>query len=135
MDKRNMRRPDALLPTIPGSRSIAPEWISWTNVALGIWLVVAAFLFRHQTGAGITQNIVAGLFVSLAALWAARAFRPTVSLIASWTVVLTGLGVLVAPFALSYERETAAVVNDVIVGVAIIVLGTCSTVIKARRLA
>jgi len=96
---------------------------------------MAAFLFRHQTGAGITQNIVAGLFVALAALWAARAFRPTVSLIASWTVVLTGLWVLVAPFALSYERETAAVVNDVIVGVAIIILGTCSTVIKARRLA
>src|SRR5689334_25245418 len=99
MDKRNMRRPDALLPTIPGSRTITPEWISWTNVALGIWLVVAAFLFRHQTGAGITQNIVAGVFVSLAALWAARAFRAAGGPVASWAVVLTRLWGACAPVA------------------------------------
>jgi hypothetical protein len=112
----------------------ADVWISWTNVALGIWLVVSAFVFRHPTGAGITENIVTGLFVSLAALWAARAFRPRVSLIASWTVALTGLWVLVAPFALGYERESAAVANDVIVGLAVVALGSASILAKAKRL-
>jgi len=110
-------------------------WISWTNVALGLWLVVSAFLFRHRTGTGITENIVTGLFVSLAALWAARAFKPMMSLVASWTVVLTGLWVLAAPFALGYEAESAAVANDVIVGNLVIALGTASIVIKAKRLA
>ena len=112
-----------------------PSWISWTNVALGLWLVVAAFVFRHPSGAGITQNIVTGLFVSLAALWAARSFRPRVSLVASVTVVLTGLWVLAAPFALAYERESLAVANDVIVGVAIIALGTTSVSAKSKQLA
>jgi SPW repeat len=112
----------------------APSWISWTNVALGIWLVLAAFVFREPSGTGVTENIVAGLFVSLAALWAARAFRPRVSLVASLTVVLTGLWVLAGPFALGYERESAAVANDVIVGGVIIALGAVSVSAKSKRL-
>ena len=111
----------------------APAWISWTNVALGIWLVIAAFVFHPRTGVGITENVVTGLFVALAALWAARAFKPMVSLVASWTVALTGLWVLVAPFALGYERESAAVANDVLVGIAILALGTVSIMAKAKQ--
>jgi SPW repeat-containing protein len=110
-------------------------WISWTNVALGIWLVIAAFVFRHASGAGVTENVITGLFVSLAALWAARAFRPMVSLVASLTVALTGLWVLAAPFALGYERESAAVANDVIVGIIITALGITSMVEKSQRVA
>jgi hypothetical protein len=113
---------------------MTPLWISWTNVALGIWLIVAAFLFRHASGVGVTENIVTGSFVALTALWAARAFKPRVSLVASWTVALTGLWVLAAPFALGYERGTAAVANDVIVGCVIVALGTASITAKAKRL-
>jgi len=111
------------------------SWISWVNVTLGIWLVAAAFLFRHSTGAGVTENVITGLLVGLSALWAARAFRPRVSLVASWTVMLAGLWVLAAPFVLGYERESAAVVNDVVAGVAIVVLGALNVVSKAHRLA
>ena len=109
-------------------------WISWTNVALGLWLIVAAFLFRHSSGAGVTENIITGSIVALVALWAARAFRPGVSLVASWTVMLTGVWVVAAPFALGYERESAAVVNDVVVGLAIIVLGVVNVAAKSRRI-
>lgn len=111
-----------------------PSWISWVNVALGIWLVIAAFVFRHSIGGGITENVIAGLFVCLAALWSAVAFRPQLSLIASVTVVLTGLWVLVAPFVLGYERESAAVANDLIVGIAIAALGAARMYEKTKRL-
>jgi len=111
------------------------QWISWVNVAIGVWLMIAAFLFRHPTGVGITENVITGSIVGLAALWAARAFRPRVSLVASWTVMLTGLWVLAAPFALGYERESAAVLNDVVAGVAIVALGAINVVAKAHRLA
>jgi len=115
-------------------RSLPPSWLSWTNVVLGVWLVAAAFLFRHQTGAGITENIVTGSFVALAALWAARAYRPGVSLVASWTVMLSGVWVLAAPFALGYERESVAVVNDVVVGVVVLCIGALNVMTKDRRL-
>jgi hypothetical protein len=108
-------------------------WISWMNVALGLWLAVAAFAFRHSTGTGVTENVVAGLFVALAALWAARAFRPTVSLVASWTVVLAGLWVVAAPFTLGYERWSSSIANDVLVGIAIVGLGVANTMTKAHH--
>jgi hypothetical protein len=113
----------------------AMRWISWINVALGLWLVVAAFVFRHTTGTGVTEDVVTGLFVALAALWAARAFNPVMSLVASWTLVLSGLWVVAAPFALAYERRSASVANDVITGLAIVALATANTLAKSHRLA
>jgi hypothetical protein len=110
------------------------DWISWLNVGLGVWLALTAFFFAHTTGTGVVEDLVAGLFVALAALWAARAFRPTMSLVASWTVVLSGLWAVAAPFTLGYERESFAIVNDIVVGVAIMALGTVNVVARARRI-
>jgi hypothetical protein len=107
---------------------------SWINVALGIWLAVSAFVLPHTSGTAVTENVVGGLLVALGALWAAEAFRPRISLVASWVVVLTGVWTIVAPFVLAYERATVSVANDVVAGVAITTLGLVNTVTKARRL-
>lgn len=106
---------------------------SWINVALGVWLAMAAFVLSHATRTGIIEDLIAGLTVALAALWAARAYKPSVSLVASWTVVLSGLWVVAAPFALGYERNSGAVANDVVVGLAILALGIVNVTTKDRR--
>jgi hypothetical protein len=80
------------------------------------------------------EHIATGLFVALAALWAALPFRPATRLVACWTVVLSGLWVA-APFAVAPERPSVSVTPDVIVGLAIVVLGTASTLTEARRIA
>jgi len=123
-----------LLIAGPGSQPRSPEWVSWTNVALGLWLAISAFVLSHSTGDAVTENVIAGLVAALSAVWAARAFRPRVALIASWTVALTGLWVLVAPFVLGYERESVSVMNDVIVGAAIFVLGVTNVMFRSRRI-
>jgi uncharacterized membrane protein YGL010W len=105
--------------------------ISWVNGALGVWLVIAAFALPHASGAAITEDVVAGSLVALASVWAARAYRPTVSLIASWTVALTGLWILCAPFVLGYERARPAVIDEIVVGVAIAALAVVNTRHKA----
>jgi SPW repeat-containing protein len=107
---------------------------SWINVAVGLWLVFAAFALPHSSGTAVTEDVVAGLLVALGALWAAEAFRPRVSLVASWVVVLTGLWAIAAPFVLHYQRSTAAVANDMVAGVIIMALGLINTVDKARRM-
>jgi hypothetical protein len=106
------------------------QWISWTNVALGVWLVVSAF-WVSRSGDVVPENIIAGSLVALTALWSARAFTPVVSLIASWTVVFGGLWVAAAPFALGYRGLAA--VNDLVVGLALMGLGTANVIAKARR--
>lgn len=103
--------------------------ISWVNLAAGIWLVVAGLVLPHASGAAVTEDIIAGSLVALASLWAARAYRPTVSLIASWTVALTGLWILAAPFVLAYDRARGSVLNEIVVGAIVLVLA----VVNSRR--
>ena len=108
--------------------------ISWTNIVLGLWLVTTGLFFHHASGTTVVDDIITGLFVSLAALWADRAFRPLMSVAATWTVVLVGLWVAAAPFTLGYERESLDVVNDLVVGLAVFALGTVNIVVKGRRI-
>jgi hypothetical protein len=78
--------------------------------------------------------VITGLFAALAALWAARAYRLGVSVVASWTVSLTGLWAAVAPFVLGYEHDAPAVANDMIVGLAIFILAMANVIAKEHRL-
>ena len=117
------------------SSQINRTWVSWTNVALGVWLVISAFVFRHPSGVGITENVVTGSVVAMLAVWAASAFKPTMRVVASWTVALSGVWVVAAPFILAYERENAAVLNDVLVGIAILALGAANVSSRSRRTA
>ena len=106
--------------------------ISWTNVGLGLWLVVAAFALPHATGDGRVEDVVAGLFVALAALWAVRAFRPRISAFASWTVALTGCWVAIAPWVLGYAQRSLSVANDVAIGLVVVALAAVNMWAKDR---
>ncbi len=105
--------------------------ISWVNLVVGVWLVAAGLILPHRSGVAVTENIIAGSIVALASLWAARAYRVTVSLIASWTVALTALWILTAPFVLGYERPRVSVVNEVVVGLVVLTLAVINTRRKA----
>src|SRR5512135_1476114 len=110
------------------------RWISWTNIVLGLWLVSAGLFFTHASGTTVVEDIITGLLVALGALWADRAYRPRVSAAATWTVVLVGLWIVAAPFALGYERESLDVINDLVIGLAILTLGSVNVAVKGRRI-
>jgi|SRR5581483_3903847 len=105
--------------------------VSWVNLVLGVWLVIAGLILPHTSGLSVTEDVIAGSIVALASLWAAQAFRPTVSLIASWTVALVGLWIGCAPFVLGYERARLNVMNQIIVGFVIAALAIVNTRRKA----
>jgi hypothetical protein len=109
-------------------------WIEWTNLGLGLWLAVAGFALPHMRGAARIEDVVAGLFVALAALWAAEAFRPRISAFASWTVALTGAWVTIAPWVLGYSRRAASVENELAVGLLVLALAAIDMWLKDRRI-
>lgn len=100
------------------------KWASWTNVVLGLWLIAAPFVLGYV---GVTtamyEAIVLGIVIAALALWRATGAETPAMASVSWLVAAGGLWVLVAPFVLGYTATTVAVWNDVIVGLAVLVLG------------
>ena len=110
------------------------SWIGWTNLGLGLWLAVAGLALPHVRGTARVEEVVAGLFVALAALWAAEAFRPRISAFASWTVALAGAWVTIAPWVQGYYRRAASIENEITVGVLVLTLAAVNVWIKDRRM-
>jgi hypothetical protein len=107
--------------------------LSWINVALGLWLVAIGAGLAHLAGKAVVEDITAGLFISVSALWATYAFDTTISEAASWTVVIAGAWTAIAPFVLGYQAHRLAATNDVLVGVSVFLLGIANVTLKTRR--
>lgn len=101
------------------------KWMSWTNVVLGAWLVAAPFALAY-TGvtAAVYEDIILGVVIALLAFWRAVGEETAGMANVSWVVAVAGLWVLVAPFVLGYAAVTAAITNDVIVGLAVALLAS-----------
>jgi hypothetical protein len=96
--------------------------VSWFNLACGLWLVSATALLPRAAGRARVEDVIAGLVIALAALWATQAFDRMVSAAASWTVLWAAAWVAIAPFVLGYWHRRLATANDVIVGVLVAAL-------------
>ncbi|MBI1734571.1 MAG: SPW repeat protein [Candidatus Rokubacteria bacterium] len=100
------------------------KWASWTILALGLWLIVAPFALAYAgTTAAAYEDVILGIVIGALALW--RGLGPeTPSMTGvSWLLATGGLWVVLAPFVIGYAGTTAAVWNDVIVGLAVLILG------------
>lgn len=110
------------------------KWLSWTNVILGLWLIAAPFALGYASvGTAVAEDVILGVIVAAFALW--RVLGPETSGMrsVSWIVMLAGLWVLVAPFAIGYTVAPAAVANDVFIGFVILILGGVRAVMPARE--
>ncbi len=96
--------------------------ISWINVLLGVWLVIAPFALNTVVpdGAWTANDIILGVLL-IAASWAIVAMAAPSSGIA-WFEVLCGIWLLVAPFILHYSAGRVKLGNDVISGIIAIVI-------------
>lgn len=103
------------------------KWSSGTNIALGLWLMLAPFALAYSgTGAAVANDLIVGLVV-LGLAWA-RVARPARYMSLSWTNVAAGTYLLFAPFLLGYGGVSAAVANDITVGVIVLFAGAASAV-------
>jgi hypothetical protein len=101
---------------------------SGLNVLLGIWLFIAPFLLGYSdVAAALWNDIIVGAIVLILA--GIRVWKPMHNRWLSWTNVLLGIWLAIAPFILGYTEITAALWNDIIVGVAIIILGAWSAIV------
>ncbi|HSW77483.1 MAG TPA: SPW repeat protein [Candidatus Chromulinivoraceae bacterium] len=89
-----------------------------TNLVLGIWLILSPFLFSY-TSTAMTNSIILGAIIAILAV--IRLSTPSQTW-ASWLNGIAGLWLIIAPFIIG-STESAVLWNQIIVGLAVAVLG------------
>ena len=92
--------------------------VSWVNLVLGIWLLVAPWAL-HEAGIAETNSIVMGIVV--AGIAALSLVAPPRRHLPAWINVAAGLWVLFSPWALHINRQTPVVVTSALAGALVII--------------
>ena len=90
--------------------------LSWINVALGLWLIAAAFVFPAGTERVIAAETVGGVLIAVLA-YASAVGPPSAAV--SWSVCLAGLWLLLINVGAQPTRRW----NAMIVGILVVILG------------
>lgn len=110
------------------------KWVSWTNVALGLWLIAAPFALGYSgLTRATTEDVVLGIFVATLALWRAVGSETLLMPDVSWLVAVAGAWVAIAPFIVGYQAASAAVGNDVTVGIVVLCLAMWRALAQPQR--
>jgi hypothetical protein len=90
----------------------------WVNLLVGIWLFVAAFFVTPAAMTRSWNDIIMATILLLSSGWAINGLRPVGSL---WIEIITGLWLIVAPFALHYGPldARAGTWSDLISGIVV----------------
>ncbi len=100
------------------------KWVSWVNCALGLWLIAAPFALAYTNeSSAVYEDVILGILIASVALWRALGAETNSAARLSWVVAAAGFWVMLAPFELGYGATRAPVDNDVIVGLAVLILG------------
>lgn len=98
--------------------------LSWTNFALGVWLIVAPFaLVFRGIQVALWDDVVVGLLIAAYSLWRASGIEHMT--VGNWIVGVLGLWASVSPFALHFSGTSVALWNNLIVGAAVTILTIC----------
>jgi hypothetical protein len=89
-------------------------------------LLVAPFILSYSATAARWNDIIVGIVVLVLA--AIREWQPEQWSGLSWVNALAGAWLVFAPFILAYSAVTAALWNDIIVGIVVAVLAIWSAV-------
>ncbi|HVC19529.1 MAG TPA: hypothetical protein VNE16_05580 [Vicinamibacterales bacterium] len=106
------------------------NWSSWTSVALGFWLIISALMPAFGPGwPARGEDLALGIAVMGLSSWPALA--GSASRLWSIGLCLAAVWIVYAPLGLGYDVSRAALVNDVIVGIALFAVN--AIVVAYRR--
>jgi len=96
--------------------------VSWINLILGIWLILAPFVLGSLgLRATVGNDMILGILLIASSWWILAAMTQAVGV--SWFQMLCGIWLVIAPFVLRYRDVSHALANDVVVGVIVFVVG------------
>ncbi len=107
--------------------------LSWVIAVAGLWEILAPFIIGYSATTGaMVDAIIFGILLLGLGLWAALVNTSGTIKGLSWVNAVLGLWVLLAPFILGYSKTTGAMVNDLIIGILVVILGIWAALAAAR---
>lgn len=107
-------------------------WIYWISVVIGLWLIASPFALGYTGIVQATVNDISlGVVIAATSLWMALKVNTPAWL--GWALMLFGVWVIVAPFALAYSATTSATMNDAVTGVIVLAVAITREVFAGRR--
>jgi SPW repeat len=107
------------------NQKLSSQWKDTANLVLGLWLAVSPWALSYAGTATPAWNAhIVGLIVAVAAIAALAAFQKW----EEWVNAALGAWLIVSPFILGFGSLTAALWNQLIVGVVVLVLAAWAAV-------
>lgn len=101
--------------------------ITYVNVILGVWLIVAPAVFGYLSTNRIAaaNDIALGVLLVAASWWVVAA--RTAHLYVSGFQLLCGVWLIVGPFVLRYGAPSQVTLNDMVVGALVVIVSVLET--------
>jgi hypothetical protein len=107
--------------------------LSWLVALVGAWEVIAvAVLGYSASSAALWDAILVGAVLVVLGIWAALSNQTGTDRALDWINVVLGVWLIIAPFLLGYSALTAALWNDIIVGIVVVVLAGWAALAMGR---
>ncbi len=98
--------------------------LNWVIAIGGVWEILAPFILSYSAAkTPMWDAIIIGVVLVILGAWAGLANASGTVKALSWVNAVLGLWLIIAPFILAYSSVKAAMWNDIIVGIIIVVLG------------
>ncbi len=108
--------------------------LSWLVALAGLWEIAAPFVFgATATTAFLWDALIVGAVLVVLGAWAALSNQEGTDRGLDWLNAILGVWLIVAPFVLGYTGITAALWNDVVVGIVVAALGAWAAVALGQR--
>lgn len=107
--------------------------LSWLVALVGLWTIVSPYILGYSalstpTWHAYILGIVLIILGIVTAVWENVKYDRTLD----WITAVVGLWLVVSPFVLAFSTETAAMWNNIIAGVVVIVLAVWAALMISR---
>jgi SPW repeat len=106
------------------------KWQDAINLVLGLWLAISPWIlsYAHESTPAWNAHVV-GVIIAVAALAALAAFQKW----EEWVNVALGAWLIASPFILGFSAISAALWNQLVVGLLVLVLAAWAAMAETDR--
>jgi hypothetical protein len=127
------RRTLACVLQISDAEESHMKGITWINLLLGIWLIIAPFVLM-TTAVGSARwtgnDVVLGILLIAFSWWILAAYGTPMGAI--WFQAVCGVWLIIAPFVLAYSATRVAMSNDIVSGIIAIIVAVIASRAPAK---